>query len=104
MSNQDFRPLSPMKAGAFAAIALSIGLFAAACQEQGTPSSNSGASPASSPGSLKIGSLLPATGDLASVGQPMLAAVPLLVETVNQCGGVNGAPVVLVPNTDDQTD
>jgi neutral amino acid transport system substrate-binding protein len=34
----------------------------------------------------------------------MLAAVPMLVETVNQCGGVNGAPVTLVPNTDDQTD
>ena len=104
MSNQDFRPLSPIKAGALAAIALSIGLFAAACQDQGTPSGTSGASPSGNPSGLKIGSLLPATGDLASVGQPMLAAVPLLVETVNQCGGVNGAPVVLVPNTDDQTD
>ncbi len=52
---------------------------------------------------LKIGSLLPATGDLASIGQQMSGAVPLLVDTVNACGGVNGAPVTLV-SVDDQTD
>ncbi|MDX2244439.1 MAG: ABC transporter substrate-binding protein [Leptolyngbyaceae cyanobacterium bins.302] len=97
-------PLHPFKAMSLAAIALSLGLFAAACQEQGsTPTGGTTSSPATT-GGLKIGSLLPATGDLASVGQPMLAAVPMLVDTVNQCGGVNGAPVTLVPNTDDQTD
>jgi neutral amino acid transport system substrate-binding protein len=52
---------------------------------------------------LKIGSLLPSTGDLSSVGQPMIAAVPLLVNQVNQCGGVNGKPIALVAE-DDQTD
>jgi neutral amino acid transport system substrate-binding protein len=52
---------------------------------------------------LKIGSLLPTTGDLASIGQQMAGSVPLLVETVNACGGVNGEPVTLVP-VDDQTD
>jgi neutral amino acid transport system substrate-binding protein len=52
---------------------------------------------------LKIGSLLPTTGDLASIGQPLSASVPLLVETVNACGGVNGNPVTLV-EVDDQTD
>jgi neutral amino acid transport system substrate-binding protein len=52
---------------------------------------------------LKIGTLLPATGDLASVGQPMLAAVPLLVDEVNACGGVNGKPITLI-TADDQTD
>ncbi len=98
-------PIHPFRALTLSAIALSLGLFTAACQEQG-PAPTSGSSPASpaATGGLKIGSLLPATGDLASVGQPMLAAVPMLVETVNQCGGVNGAPVTLVPNTDDQTD
>ncbi|NJP10040.1 MAG: ABC transporter substrate-binding protein [Leptolyngbyaceae cyanobacterium RU_5_1] len=91
---------------------LSVGFLAAACQEQSTQpqgaqtGSPSGESPAPTGGTngLKIGSLLPATGDLASVGQPMLASVPILVETVNNCGGVNGAPISLVPNTDDQTD
>ena len=52
---------------------------------------------------LKIGSLLPSTGDLASIGQQMVGAVPLLVDTVNACGGVNGEKVTLVP-VDDQTD
>ncbi|MBF2097959.1 MAG: ABC transporter substrate-binding protein [Gloeomargaritaceae cyanobacterium C42_A2020_066] len=51
---------------------------------------------------LKIGTLLPATGDLASVGQDMLNAPPLVVETVNACGGVNGRPVTLIQE-DDQT-
>jgi neutral amino acid transport system substrate-binding protein len=80
----------------------------AACQESAPPA-NTGTSPASSPAAdggakgLKIGSLLPSTGDLASVGQPMVGAVPLLVDTVNQCGGVGGAPVTLVA-ADDQTD
>lgn len=100
----------PFRALMLAASALGIGILAAACQEQGTnPSatqtgSPTATSPAASGTGLKIGSLLPATGDLASVGQPMLAAVPLVVEAVNQCGGVNGQPVTLVPNTDDQTD
>lgn len=52
---------------------------------------------------LKIGSLLPSTGDLASVGQQMIGSVPLLVETVNACEGVNERPVTLI-EVDDQTD
>ncbi|MBC7970491.1 MAG: ABC transporter substrate-binding protein [Verrucomicrobia bacterium] len=103
--------LKPAKAVALAIATLAIGFLAAACQEATPPASSPTAgSPAPSASAagdgkgLKIGTLLPATGDLASVGQPMLAAVPLLVETVNKCGGVNGAPVTLLPNTDDQTD
>ncbi|QZZ19378.1 ABC transporter substrate-binding protein [Leptothermofonsia sichuanensis E412] len=95
-------PLQPGKAVILATLAMAAGFFAAACQETTPP--QPGSSPATGgTGGLKIGSLLPATGDLASIGQPMLDAVPLLVETVNQCGGVNGAPVTLVPNADDQT-
>lgn len=117
MSLMPMKPLAsanrvkPAKAVSLAIAVLTIGFLSAACQEAAAPpASTSAGSP--SPGtpaagdakSLKIGTLLPATGDLASVGQPMLAAVPLLVETVNQCGGVNGAPVTLLANTDDQTD
>lgn len=88
-----------------AAIALAAGLLTTACQNapsEGGASSPSGASGSSSNG-LKIGSLLPATGDLSPIGQEMIQAVPLLVETVNQCGGVNGQPVTLIAE-DDQTD
>jgi neutral amino acid transport system substrate-binding protein len=52
---------------------------------------------------LRIGSLLPSTGDLSFVGQPMVATVPLAIKTINACGGVNGKPVELV-SEDDQTD
>ena len=89
------------------------GFLATACENptrNNTADNGSKASPAanttttvSSANGLKIGSLLPATGDLASIGQQMAGAVPLLVDTVNACGGVNGAPVTLV-SVDDQTD
>lgn len=94
--------------------AIAVGLatlatgFLIACEEASAPNTQGGgtspgASPAANDKSLRIGSLLPATGDLASIGQPMLNAVPLLVDTVNACGGVNSAPVSYVGNADDQT-
>lgn len=78
------------------AIALAATFLAAGCQTntQTGETNTSG---------LKIGSLLPTTGDLATIGQQMAGAVPLVVETVNACGGVNGQPVTLIPQ-DDQTD
>ncbi|MBR8835484.1 MAG: ABC transporter substrate-binding protein [Stigonema ocellatum SAG 48.90 = DSM 106950] len=89
------------------------GFLAAACENttsNNTSDNGGNASPAanttttaSSAKGLKIGSLLPTTGDLAAIGQQMAGAVPLLVDTVNACGGVNGAPVTLV-SVDDQTD
>jgi neutral amino acid transport system substrate-binding protein len=101
------------------ALALSIstlaaGFLAAACDNTSTPNNtanNEGSTTApvnsttttSSAKGLKIGTLLPTTGDLASIGQQMVGSVPLLVDTVNACGGVNGEPVALV-QVDDQTD
>jgi len=52
---------------------------------------------------LKIGVILPTTGDLAPVGKDMPKAAQLAVETVNACGGVNGKPVTLITE-DSQTD
>lgn len=43
---------------------------------------------------LKLGSVLPSTGELSLTGQDMLQAVQLAVEEVNACGGVNGQPVI----------
>jgi neutral amino acid transport system substrate-binding protein len=100
-------------------IALSVttiatGLLLAGCPSSTTPnptaSNGSSTTPdatstttTSSGKGLKIGSLLPTTGDLATIGQQMVGSVPLLVDTVNACGGVNGEPVSLV-QVDDQTD
>lgn len=70
-------------------------LTATACQSS-TDSSTSA-------NGLKIGSLLPITGDLAPYGGPMQDAASLLVETVNACGGVLGQPVELI-SADNQTE
>lgn len=103
------KKLNPAIALAFSTLA--TGFLAAACQNttgsntEGTNSASpaSANAPATSAKGLKIGSLLPSTGDLAAIGQQMVAAVPSVVETVNSCGGVNGEPVTLVAQ-DDQTD
>ncbi|MEP0857845.1 ABC transporter substrate-binding protein [Trichocoleus sp. DQ-U1] len=68
-----------------------------------SPAQTTGSTPATSGSGLKIGSLLPTTGDLSSVGQPLPDAIRLLIDTVNKCGGVNSQPVTFIPE-DDQTD
>ncbi|MBD2532200.1 ABC transporter substrate-binding protein [Nostoc flagelliforme FACHB-838] len=92
---------------------LATGFLVGACGDSSTPNGTANNASTATPAAnstitsntkgLKIGSLLPTTGDLASVGQQMLGSVPLLVDTVNACGGVNGEPVTLV-QVDDQTD
>jgi len=49
---------------------------------------------------LRLGVILPATGDLASIGQPMVKSIDMLVETVNDCGGVLGKPINLFKEDD----
>ncbi len=99
---------------ALAFTTLAAGFLVAACDNtttsNTTPENGGSATPAGSTTTpagggqgLKIGSLLPTTGDLAAIGQQMVESVPLLVNTVNACGGVNGQPVTLV-QVDDQTD
>jgi neutral amino acid transport system substrate-binding protein len=45
---------------------------------------------------LRLGVLLPTTGDLAALGRPMMDVLPELADTVNACGGVNRAPVTMI--------
>lgn len=52
---------------------------------------------------LRLGSLLPVTGDLSAIGAPMVKSIDFLVDTVNQCGGVLGKPIVYLKQ-DDRTD
>jgi len=66
-----------------------------------TPSDNEGAEPASAP-AVKIGTLLPLTGDLAAYGGPMEDGARLAVKEVNENGGVLGGKIALV-TTDSQT-
>ncbi|MBD2138162.1 ABC transporter substrate-binding protein [Anabaena sp. FACHB-1237] len=91
----------------FTIVSLASSLFLASC-ENTTSTTESTTTPAATSTTantkgLKIGSLSPNTGDLASIGQQMVGSVPLLVDTVNACGGVNGEKVTLI-QVDDQTD
>ena len=47
-------------------------------------------------GALKIGTVLPQTGDLAVLGPPMVEAVNMAVRDINDAGGVNGENLDLV--------
>jgi neutral amino acid transport system substrate-binding protein len=66
-----------------------------------TPAAPAGTPDVSSP--LKLGTLLSATGDVASIAAPLPEAVKLAVAKVNKCGGVNGKPVADVVVEDDQS-
>jgi ABC-type branched-subunit amino acid transport system substrate-binding protein len=52
---------------------------------------------------LKIGTILPITGDLSSYGGSMQQTVQLFRTSVNACGGVLGQPVTVI-SEDDQTE
>ncbi len=84
----------PYQAIAVGLVVTSLGLSLSACNEASSGGGDDG---------LKLGALLPATGDLSSIGQNMPVAVKLAVDTINSCGGVNGKPVSIVIE-DDQTD
>ena len=45
---------------------------------------------------LTIGTVLPSTGQLATLGPPMIESVSMAVCDINAAGGINGAPVALV--------
>ena len=49
---------------------------------------------------LKIGAILPYTGNLAVVGQPMIEVLPLVVDQINACGGVNDQNISLIVEDD----
>src|SRR5688572_6210917 len=49
---------------------------------------------------LRIGSLLPRTGDLASAGPPLFAGTQLAIREVNEAGGILDQPVEYVDGDD----
>jgi neutral amino acid transport system substrate-binding protein len=90
-------------------IFLTIVLSLTACQTTPTENNSNNPNPntentsTSSTEGLKLGALLPITGDLSSIGQNMPVATKLAVDTINACNGVNENPVTLI-SEDDQTD
>lgn len=58
-----------------------------------SPSSSESQAATKGDGVLRIGSLLPQTGDLAFLGPPEFAGVDLAVQDINAAGGVLGKPI-----------
>ena len=100
------RWIKPRLALVMALLTTVTGLMSASCTD---PNNTTGGTTGSAPTAggegkgLKIGSLLSATGDTASIAQPLPTAIKMAVDTVNGCGGVNGEPVTLI-SEDDQSE
>lgn len=85
-----------------AAALVAVALVAAACG--GDDATDAGADtgtvttdvPAVAEPALKLGYLLPETGQLAFLGPPMVSGVQLAVQEINEAGGVLGKPVELL--------
>ncbi|MEO0409222.1 MAG: ABC transporter substrate-binding protein, partial [Cyanobacteria bacterium P01_A01_bin.135] len=90
-------------------LAIALLLLTAACQPESADTDQAVDEPAgedttaATGEALKLGTLLPITGDLAQYGGPMQESANLLVETVNACGGVLGQPVEMI-SEDTQTE
>jgi branched-chain amino acid transport system substrate-binding protein len=76
------------------AVVAAAGLLLAACSSGGSDTASSGSSDACEFPTLKVGSLLPQTGDLAFLGPPEFAGVDLAVQEINAAGGVLGSDIV----------
>ena len=94
------------------ALLFAVALIAAACgDDDDEPEEDASASePAAEDGggdggdgTLKIGYLLPQTGDLSFLGPPMIKGVEMAIRDINAAGGVLGQDVELV-EADDGTD
>jgi neutral amino acid transport system substrate-binding protein len=92
----------PSRQWGFGLLLLISSMAIAACQST-EPSLSPAEKPAITAEALRLGVLLPQTGDASPMGQGMIAAMPLLTDAVNACGGANHAPVVLVIK-DSETD
>ena len=51
---------------------------------------------------IKIGVYGPLSGDSAMVGQTLLAGVQLATKQINEAGGIDGRPIELVVEDDNQ--
>jgi branched-chain amino acid transport system substrate-binding protein len=93
-------------------IVAAIALGASACSKKDDKSSDStnstttaaseaaGNARGNVDGVLKIGTLVPQTGDLSAIAKSLSTPIELAVKEINDAGGVNGKPVELIPGDD----
>jgi branched-chain amino acid transport system substrate-binding protein len=106
---------SPARTWRLLAVVAAGSLALAACGGSSGKSSSTGASASSSAsaganapknkanGTLTLGTLLPQTGSLASLGPPEIDAVKLAISDINAAGGVLGKPVTQVDSDSGDT-
>jgi neutral amino acid transport system substrate-binding protein len=74
-------------------LCIGAAILTTSCQGGGSDSTsnngNNGQPETEQKEGLKLATLAPITGDLASIGQNWPPAVQLAVDTINECGGVN---------------
>ncbi len=92
------------RARKFGALVVGLALVAGACGGSDDAAEEPAEEPATEPaaetagdGVLRLGGLLPETGNLAFLGPPEFAGVELAVAEINAAGGVNGADVEWLP-------
>src|SRR5699024_9237941 len=83
-------------------VVASVMLVAAACGGGGD--SDGGGSDGGSSEPLKLGYVLPETGDLAYLGPPQIQALKFAVKQINDSGGVLGNPIPDVVGGDEAND
>ena len=96
--------MTSSRARRFGALVVGLSLVAAACggddaaeETDTTEATDGGDTAAAGDGILRLGGILPETGNLAFLGPPEFAGVQLAVNEVNDNGGVLGAPIEWLP-------
>ena len=81
-----------------AAAFVAVALLAAACggDEPAAPAAPDAPAPAPTADPLRLGYILPETGQLAFLGPPMISGTELAVAEINAAGGVFGNPIELL--------
>ncbi len=84
-----------------------LGLLASACGDDDdkgdgttTTEASKGGDRGNADGELKLGTLVPQTGDLSAIVKSLQTPVDMAVASINAAGGVNGKPVVVVEADD----
>ncbi|UDY35912.1 ABC transporter substrate-binding protein [Dermatobacter hominis] len=85
-----------------------LGLIASACGDDDeksddattTSAASQGGDRGNKDGELKLGTLVPQTGDLSAIVKSLQTPVDMAVASINAAGGVNGKPVVVVQADD----
>ncbi len=85
-------------------LTLVVGLVLAGCQTtKPTGSAATSAAPAASGGTIKIGAIMPMTGDVSVYGVSTSNAIKIAISEINAAGGINGKQVELVLADDENT-